>query len=42
VSRADHDRAYAELSKTGTFAGGKYTRVDSAGVSHTADALNAI
>jgi hypothetical protein len=42
VSRADHDRAYAELSKTGAFDSGKYTSVDSDGKSRTKDALNAI
>jgi hypothetical protein len=42
VSRADHDRAYAELSKTGEFADGKYTWADADGTSQTKDALNAI
>ena len=42
VSRAEHDRAYAELGKTGVFGGGQYTWVDSEGRSHSRDALNAI
>ena len=42
VSRADHDRAYAELSTRGIFADGKYTWVDADGESHTKDSLNAI
>jgi hypothetical protein len=42
VSRADNERAYAELSETGEFAGGKYTWTDAEGIVQTKDALNAI
>lgn len=42
VSRADHERAYAELSAKGDFSGGKYSYVDEGGTRHEKDALNAI
>jgi hypothetical protein len=42
VSRANHDRAYAELAEKGEFGGGKYTWTDSDGTTQTKDALNAI
>jgi hypothetical protein len=42
VSKANHAKAYAEMSQTGEFSGGKYTWVDEDGTSHTKDALNAI
>jgi hypothetical protein len=42
VSRADHERTYAELSGKGDFSGGKFTWVDKDGVRHEKDALNAI
>jgi hypothetical protein len=42
VSRADHDRAFTELQRTGEFRDGKYHWVDQAGKAQTQDALNAI
>jgi hypothetical protein len=42
VSRANHDRAYAELAERGEFSGGKYTWTDENGESQTKDSLNAI
>jgi hypothetical protein len=42
VSRAEHDRAFAELQQTGEFRDGKYHWVDQTGQPQTQDALNAI
>ncbi|MER5628031.1 hypothetical protein ABT061_44145 [Streptosporangium sp. NPDC002544] len=42
VSRAAHDRAYEELSRTGEFTGGEYFYTDENGERQTKDGLNAI
>ncbi|MER5628011.1 hypothetical protein ABT061_44035 [Streptosporangium sp. NPDC002544] len=42
VSRAAHDKAYAELKEKGVFSDGKYVYTDENGESQTKDALNAI
>lgn len=42
VTRANQERAYAELSEKGEFTGGKFVWTDTDGTTHTKDPLNAI
>jgi hypothetical protein len=42
VTRESHDRAFTALQQSGRFSEGKYIWLDSQGVEHTQDALNAI